>query len=91
MEGNSAAVGLRRGRMLLVRRVHVAHYAQGGEAAQRVDHVVHVAPPPPAPPGCSDSNEACGHWAEAGECKRNPSYMVGSPGSPGACILSCGR
>eukprot|EP01062_Namystynia_karyoxenos_P044421 TRINITY_DN32720_c0_g1_i1.p2 TRINITY_DN32720_c0_g1~~TRINITY_DN32720_c0_g1_i1.p2 ORF type:complete len:317 (+),score=61.04 TRINITY_DN32720_c0_g1_i1:69-1019(+) len=34
--------------------------------------------------GCADSNTLCGAWAAAGECGRNPGYMLGS------CALSCG-
>lgn len=25
---------------------------------------------------CSDDNELCGKWAETGECKKNPTYML---------------
>ncbi|WZZ25802.1 hypothetical protein YC2023_009203 [Brassica napus] len=28
---------------------------------------------------CSDEDENCGQWAELGECKKNPVYMIGSP------------
>jgi len=45
---------------------------------------------PAHPPGeCADYNDACAHWAESGECKNNPSYMVGSDGSTGECKKSC--
>lgn len=39
--------------------------------------------------GCVDENDSCTHWASIGECKKNPTYMVGSPDSPGACRKSC--
>ncbi|XP_052485615.1 probable prolyl 4-hydroxylase 7 isoform X2 [Gossypium raimondii] len=38
---------------------------------------------------CVDENENCAGWAKAGECKKNPTYMVGSGGSPGFCRKSC--
>ncbi|KAL0727037.1 hypothetical protein Bca4012_023130 [Brassica carinata] len=28
---------------------------------------------------CSDEDENCGQWAQLGECKKNPVYMIGSP------------
>ncbi|CAN7119309.1 unnamed protein product [Brassica rapa subsp. narinosa] len=28
---------------------------------------------------CSDEDESCPRWAELGECKKNPVYMIGSP------------
>ncbi|KAG8100395.1 hypothetical protein GUJ93_ZPchr0013g35347 [Zizania palustris] len=41
--------------------------------------------------GCSDVSAHCAKWAEAGECERNPVYMVGAEGStPGNCRKSCG-
>lgn len=43
----------------------------------------------PHDPGiCSDTHEKCAHWAAAGECDKNPSYMKGGQSS-GACRLSC--
>ncbi|KAK8672588.1 hypothetical protein V6N13_110953 [Hibiscus sabdariffa] len=38
---------------------------------------------------CVDKNEKCSVWAKAGECKKNPSYMVGTDASPGYCRKSC--
>ncbi|KAM7280032.1 hypothetical protein ACFE04_007166 [Oxalis oulophora] len=38
---------------------------------------------------CADYNSDCGMWAEAGECQKNPSYMVGFPDDPGFCRKSC--
>ncbi|GMP30442.1 hypothetical protein CsSME_00005108 [Camellia sinensis var. sinensis] len=38
---------------------------------------------------CVDENENCAQWAAAGECKKNPIYMVGSDDGPGACRKSC--
>jgi len=44
-------------------------------------------------PDCVDENEHCSAWAKAGECEKNPGYMVGSSlGSKeelGYCRLSC--
>ncbi|GJN09977.1 hypothetical protein PR202_ga28034 [Eleusine coracana subsp. coracana] len=39
--------------------------------------------------GCSDMSKHCAQWAAAGECAKNPSYMVGGEGSPGKCRKSC--
>ncbi|XP_052189671.1 probable prolyl 4-hydroxylase 6 isoform X2 [Diospyros lotus] len=38
---------------------------------------------------CTDENESCAGWAAAGECARNPLYMVGSDDAPGNCRKSC--
>lgn len=38
---------------------------------------------------CSDENENCAKWAAAGECERNPKYMVGSEDVGGFCRKSC--
>ncbi|KAL8132383.1 hypothetical protein AgCh_008032 [Apium graveolens] len=38
---------------------------------------------------CSDDNENCAQWAAAGECKKNPLYMVGSKNKLGSCRKSC--
>lgn len=38
---------------------------------------------------CIDENENCPLWAKAGECEKNPVYMVGSEGSYGSCRKSC--
>ncbi|RIA05669.1 hypothetical protein BRARA_K00187 [Brassica rapa] len=38
---------------------------------------------------CSDEDESCPRWAELGECKKNPVYMIGSPDYFGTCRKSC--
>lgn len=38
---------------------------------------------------CVDEDDNCARWAAAGECERNPVYMVGSPGGLGYCRKSC--
>ena len=38
---------------------------------------------------CVDENENCPIWAKAGECEKNPTYMVGSEESYGNCRKSC--
>ncbi|XXG48451.1 hypothetical protein AAC387_Pa02g2898 [Persea americana] len=38
---------------------------------------------------CVDDDEHCPQWAAAGECLKNPLYMVGSPKSFGFCRKSC--
>ncbi len=45
----------------------------------------------PTPTGiCADHHAMCKSWADSGECKKNPPYMVGGKGSIGQCRLSCG-
>jgi prolyl 4-hydroxylase len=46
-------------------------------------HQVYKEPRPVAKPGCEDADERCFSWAEQGECKRNPGFMLGS------CKASC--
>lgn len=38
---------------------------------------------------CADENELCALWASAGECEKNPNYMVGSNAAVGFCRKSC--
>ncbi|XP_004302371.1 PREDICTED: probable prolyl 4-hydroxylase 7 [Fragaria vesca subsp. vesca] len=38
---------------------------------------------------CTDENVNCATWAKAGECEKNPTYMVGSADLPGFCRKSC--
>jgi prolyl 4-hydroxylase len=33
--------------------------------------------------------DMCLRWAAAGECAKNPEYMVGTRASPGSCRKSC--
>lgn len=40
---------------------------------------------------CTDENVNCPTWAKAGECKKNPVYMVGSDELPGFCRKSCNK
>ncbi|CAO2820880.1 unnamed protein product [Amaranthus hypochondriacus] len=39
--------------------------------------------------GCEDKNVFCSSWARAGECKKNPIYMVGNNKTKGHCRKSC--
>ncbi|XP_020096498.1 probable prolyl 4-hydroxylase 6 isoform X1 [Ananas comosus] len=39
---------------------------------------------------CSDENALCPRWAAAGECMKNPLYMVGTEEARGFCLKSCG-
>ncbi|CAA6659042.1 unnamed protein product [Spirodela intermedia] len=39
--------------------------------------------------GCVDEDLKCPQWAAAGECQKNPLYMVGSKSSLGFCRRSC--
>ncbi|XP_058205951.1 probable prolyl 4-hydroxylase 12 isoform X1 [Rhododendron vialii] len=38
---------------------------------------------------CTDEDENCTRWAAAGECQRNPIFMIGSPDYYGTCRKSC--
>ncbi|KAK4757060.1 hypothetical protein SAY87_007187 [Trapa incisa] len=38
---------------------------------------------------CEDRNKNCPLWAKAGECKKNPTYMVGNNDLTGYCRKSC--
>lgn len=38
---------------------------------------------------CIDENERCTQWAAAGECEKNPLFMVGSEDYIGVCRKSC--
>ncbi|KAH7532580.1 hypothetical protein FEM48_Zijuj04G0035800 [Ziziphus jujuba var. spinosa] len=40
---------------------------------------------------CTDENVNCAKWAKAGECKKNPNYMVGTDELPGFCRKSCNK
>ncbi|XP_072957613.1 probable prolyl 4-hydroxylase 6 [Typha angustifolia] len=42
------------------------------------------------PGECSDKNVLCEQWAAAGECQKNPIYMVGNNNTLGNCQKSCG-
>jgi hypothetical protein len=37
---------------------------------------IYKEPRPTPVPGCQDDNERCWTWAEQGECKRNPGFML---------------
>ncbi|CAM0146695.1 unnamed protein product [Urochloa decumbens] len=38
---------------------------------------------------CRDEDDMCPKWAAAGECVKNPEYMVGTRNAPGSCRKSC--
>lgn len=38
---------------------------------------------------CTDENPHWSTWAEQGECKKNPTYMIGSDDELGYCRKSC--
>ena len=68
--------------------IHVGHYSNGSEPMQRIEqHPQKI----PGPPGCEDKDAACDNWAAAGECDKNPTFMVGSRAAPGRCVLACQR
>lgn len=53
--------------------IHVTNFYQSGGGAGDA-----------SPDGCADASEHCGAWADAGECKKNPGYMLVS------CRKACG-
>ncbi|GAB4820202.1 hypothetical protein N2152v2_007248 [Parachlorella kessleri] len=69
--------------------MHVAHYAADGEVPVEVkQHVQEVV----GPGGCKDAAGAeCEAWALAGECTKNPGYMIGTIAKLGNCLRSCDR
>ena len=40
---------------------------------------------------CDDENENCPSWAKAGECDKNPNFMVGGRAEDGFCMRACGK
>jgi len=80
--------------------IHTSHYRMGDayDRAETQKAVEQTLPRAPSlTPGataavrCADEDDLCGMWAEAGECERNPTYMVGSRARPGKCNASCER
>lgn len=71
--------------------IHVGHYAMGGERAEGIEQHPQEVPKHSLPQGCEDLDELCYEWAQAGECERNPNFMVGTRARPGHCIKSCNR
>lgn len=69
--------------------IHVGRYATPGEQAQAIEQSIQQVPRQPG--DCEDYNENCDAWSVSGECDKNPGYMVGSVGQPGACLKACGR
>uniref|UniRef100_A0A453EB39 procollagen-proline 4-dioxygenase n=1 Tax=Aegilops tauschii subsp. strangulata TaxID=200361 RepID=A0A453EB39_AEGTS len=39
--------------------------------------------------GCTDEDGNCVNWAAAGECDKNPVFMIGSPDYYGTCRKTC--
>jgi len=38
---------------------------------------------------CENENALCEQWARAGECEKNPAFMIGSEEYPGGCMKAC--
>ena len=74
-----------------IRAAQVGHYAMGGERPELIEQHPQPKVQLPAIPGCADQEELCSEWVEAGECERNPTYMIGSRSRPGKCVASCKR
>lgn len=45
--------------------------------------------PLPDPGECANLHDSCQMWADAGECEKNPGYMMGGNIGQGACRLAC--
>eukprot|EP00270_Netrium_digitus_P005718 TRINITY_DN1766_c0_g1_i1.p1 TRINITY_DN1766_c0_g1~~TRINITY_DN1766_c0_g1_i1.p1 ORF type:complete len:330 (+),score=72.97 TRINITY_DN1766_c0_g1_i1:57-1046(+) len=58
--------------------IHVASFDDPPELAEAQD-----------PKKCINTNALCEPWAAAGECAKNPSYMVGEGSFIGACRKAC--
>lgn len=58
--------------------MHVAKFGIGGAKKARK----------PGDP-CQDENKMCASWAAAGECKKNPDFMIGTSDSDGQCLKAC--
>lgn len=69
----------------------VGHYSMGGEMPERIEQHPQQVIKPDVPTTCEDLDDLCYEWAQAGECTRNPSFMVGSRARPGKCVSSCQR
>eukprot|EP00897_Mesotaenium_endlicherianum_P002920 jgi/Mesen1/2656/ME000167S01803 len=52
-------------------------------------HVNSFEPPKRDPSVCTDDDPRCPEWAGAGECAKNPVYMVGDDRYPGSCRKAC--
>lgn len=66
-------------------------HAVGFERAERIEQHPQEKVKKDVPTGCEDLDDLCTEWATAGECERNPGYMIGSRARPGRCIQSCKR
>lgn len=72
--------------MLDVCRIHVAHFAMGGEKPQEVKRVIHAPAPPPIPPWCKDNNKQCAVWAETGNKTHTYIAYVAMAAVCGYCV-----
>lgn len=70
--------------------LHVGRYAVGNEPRGTIPQVENPIPKPPAVK-CPDKFERCEGWSLAGECYKNPIWMVGNVTHPGNCLGSCIR
>ncbi|KAI7835432.1 hypothetical protein COHA_010678, partial [Chlorella ohadii] len=68
--------------------IHVGHYAVGNEQPVAVKQHIQKAGGPTGP--CEDKDTNCDAWAAAGECEKNPVFMVGNRAVPGSCVKACG-
>lgn len=53
-------------------------------------HVASFDGPGQDPDKCENNDPSCEAWAAAGECTKNPGFMVGTANSLGSCRLACG-
>lgn len=69
--------------------IHVGHYSMGEVPQVAIEQKPDPVPKVASTDGCDDHDDLCEDWAAAGECERNPSYMIGTRVRLGKCVRSC--
>jgi prolyl 4-hydroxylase len=69
--------------------LHVGRYAVGHEPRGVLTQTDNPIPAPQI--DCPDMDERCDGWSLAGQCYKNPVWMVGNVTHPGHCLGSCIR
>ena len=62
---------------------------EGMSAGGALLAAMQTTPAPRAQRGCYNRHPQCGYWAEKGECKVNPMYMMGTSPLNGHCREAC--
>ncbi|CAI5525628.1 unnamed protein product [Closterium sp. Naga37s-1] len=66
-------------------RIHVRSFEEEDDGEEGGGEGGKVSSPSHPPGACVDESENCVPWAKAGECEKNPGYMLSS------CARSCGK